>query len=208
MSKKCGNFKMAAEKQEKSLLKMDKIVVLPLDSKDFNTGRCRMNVLAMKLAGLKPSFAVCVGVKDWKFYCTVWPSLCPNFGAQNFAHVDTSVVLSTDNVPQVGDLKGCYFKLSNDVTRLETCVAKFVETVVYVRVDITEGMEPRLMYDKARRAAQVKCILQDKVFTKHCWVCVKKMLNCGLAFTQEIDRIFINDVEFDGNQVGLINPVN
>lgn len=180
--------------------------MLPLDSKDFNTGRCRMNVSAMKLAGLKLNSAVCISVKDWKFYCTVWPSSCPNFAAQSFAHVDTSVVLNTDNFPQVGDVNGCYFGLSDDITRLETCVAKLVEAVVYMRVDINvQDMEPRLIYDKARRASQVKCILQDKVFTKHCWVCVKKMFDCGLVFTQEVDRIYINDVECSGNQVGLIN---
>ena len=185
---------------------MDKVVVLPLDSKDFNTGRCRMNVSGMKLAGLKLNCAVCISVKDWKFYCTVWPSLTSNFALQNFAHVDTSVVLSTDNCSQVGDVNGCYFGLSSDITHLETCVAKFVEAVIYMRVDINvQDMHPRLIYDKERRASQVRCILQDKVFKKHCWVCVKKMLNCGLEFTQEVDRIFINDVEYGGNQVGLFD---
>ena len=179
---------------------MDKMMVLPLESKDFNTGRCRMDVSAIKLAGLKINTPVCMTVKDWKFYCTVWPSSCQYFPPQNVLHFDTSVISNTDNFPDSGKLTGCYVDLSRDICRLETCIAKFVEVVVYLRVENFQEMAPRVLYNKERRASQVKCILQDKVFIKNSWVCVKKMLNCGLTFTQEIDKIFIDNIDYSNDK--------
>lgn len=198
--------KMAESRQGRNpFFKNKKISIFPLDSRDFNTGRCRMDVCSMKLVGVKLNSTVCIAVKDWKFYCTVWPNLCRSFVAQNL-NFDTSVVLSTDNFPDVGSLLGCCLDLLSDITPVETCVAKLIEVVVYLRVENVQEMSPRLMYDKVRRASQVRCILQDKVFTKHCWVCVKKMFNCGLEFTQEVDRIFVNNVEYyNGNKVGSMN---
>ena len=196
---------MAESKPATSSFKNNKITIFPLDSKYFNTGRCRMDVCTMKLAELKLNSAICIVVKEWKFYCTVWPSLFQNFPPRNFLHFDNSVLFNTGNFPEVGSLPGCYLDLLNDITPVETCVAKLVEVVVYMRVENVQEFSRRLMYDKMRCASQVRCILQDKVFTKHCWVCVKKMLKCGLLFTQEIDRIFVNNVEYyNGNEVGLI----
>jgi hypothetical protein len=155
----------------------------------------------MKLAGLKLHSAVCIAVKEWKFYCSVWPSSCHI--AQDFVHLDTSVVCNTENFTAVGSLFGCDLDLLNDITPVKVCTAKRVEVSVYTRVENVQTLPARVMYNKTRCMSQVQCILQDKVFTKHCWVCVKKILNYGSAFMQEIDRIFINNVEYyNCNEVG------
>ena len=186
----------------RSFFKNNRISILPLNAKDFNTGRCRLNVYAMKQAGLKLNSAVRIVVQDWKFYCTAWP--CEDRMAQDFVQLDTSVVSNTDNFTVVGNLSRCTLNLLTDITTVDVGVAKVVEVVVYMRDDDIQKMSPRLMYDKLRRVSQVRCILQDKVFTKHCWICVKKIPNYGLIFTQEIDKIFVNNVECynDGNEVG------
>ena len=189
---------MAESIQANSFFKNNRISILPLNAKDFNTGRCRLNVHSMKQAGLKLNSAVCIVVKDWKFYCTAWPP-CEHCMAQDFVQLDTSVVCNTDNVPAIENLSGYNLKLLTDITPVGVCVAKVVEVVVYMRVDDIQEMSPRLMYDKLRRVSQVRCILQDKVFTKHCWIYVKKIPNYGSVFTQEIDKISVNNVECYNN---------
>ena len=192
---------MAESMQAKSFFKNNRISILPLNAKDFNTGRCRLNVHAMKQAGLKLNSAVCIVVKDWKFYCTAWP--CEDRMAQDFVQLDTTVVSKTDNFTAVENLSGYNLNLLTNITPVDVCVAKVVEVVVYMRVEDIQEMSPRLMYNKLRRVFQVRCILQDKVFTKHCWICVKKIPNYGFVFTQEIDKIFINNVKCynDSNEV-------
>ena len=177
--------------------------ILPSVSMAFNSGKCRMSVLGMKKAGLKMNAAVCLNVKPWKFYCSLWP--CVRINSPDFIQIDTSVVFDTDEFPEVESLRGCNLDVCKNITPLQTWVAKVVEVVVFVRNE-NLNMSARLIFDKLRKESQVRCILQDKVFTERCWVCVRKLNSCGLQFTEEIDRIFINHVECCNYsfEVGLI----
>lgn len=179
--------------EHKNELQNNRVSIIPLDSKDVNSGKCRMDVYVMKLAGFKLNTAICIAVKNYKFYCSVWPSSYRNISTK-YVHFDTSVVLTAEVAPQVGDLSGCWLNLRSDITPVEIRVAKYVEVEVYI--GFRQETSARIMYDKTRRTAQVKCVLRGKVFAKHCWVCVKRMSNCSLGFIQEIDRIYIKNVEY------------
>ncbi|XP_028406829.1 spermatogenesis-associated protein 5-like protein 1 isoform X2 [Dendronephthya gigantea] len=182
---------MAAE-MVKVLDGLQNLRVFPSVSQAFNSGKCHISVRGMKKVGLKVNSSVRINIKSWQFYCSVWP--CASVNSPDFIQIDTSVVFNTDTFPEVENLRGCYLDIFTNITPLQTLVAKVVEVVVFVRSEQL-NISPRLIFDKLRRESQVRCVLQDKVFTEHCWVYVRECHNCGLQFTEEIDRIFINHVE-------------
>ena len=187
---------MAVETLEGNfLLEKEELSVFPLDSKDFNTGKCRMHVSLMKLAGLNVNSRVSIQVKHRKMYCTLWPLGDQNFPPQNLIQIDPTVARNTDDSAEVVAITGCFVDLFNDINLVRVCLARVIEVTVYARS--LEDMSARLAYDKQRRSTQVRCILQDKVFTQHCWVHVRKLVKCGLGFTEDIERIFINKMEYN-----------
>lgn len=176
-------------------LENGKAMVLPMDIRDFNSGRCRLSVCAMKKNGLKINEAVCIGFKRCKFYCKVWPNVHSSFPHKQCMQFDPSVALHFDkNCPEVMEVSGSIIDISNNITPLKTLIAVVVEVVVFTTDENVTTFSPRVMYNKARRQSQVDCILRNKVFTKHCWISVTKPLNGGQQFTDEIHKIFVCDV--------------
>ena len=190
---------MAAEHENFSTEETDErensLTVFSLEAKDFNSGRCRLGVSSMKKAGLTTNAAICLTVGKLRVFCRVWPA--SHSPPKNFIQIDPSVVLPIDSKSQdVKSITGCHLDLVNDIKHIESRRAKTVNVTVYIEAEEKGRISARLLYNKSRRCAQVKCILQDKIFTRRCWVSVKRLLRCGQAFLEEIDKIFINDIEF------------
>lgn len=188
---------MAAPRETLSEEVENFLTVFPLDVKDFNSGRCRLGISCMRKAGLSINTPVCLAVGKLKVYCRVWPALCP--APKDFIQIDLSVVfLMESEFQDVQAATGCRLSLLDDIKRVKPRPARLVTVSVYLRSEDEDKMKmcPRLLYDKERRRVQVKCLLQEKIFTQRCWIHVKKLLRCGLVFLEEIDKIFVDNIEF------------